>query len=281
MHTSLTDRLIRLALEEDLGTGDLTTRATVNPDAACDAVVVAKAPCVVAGTTYFSRVFELLDPSVATHPELSDGDHAGQGVVVARLSGPIEPILSGERAALNILQSLSGIATLTRRFVQAIEGTGARIVDTRKTPPGMRAMAKRAVLAGGGHNHRMGLDSGILIKENHIAAAGSVERAVQLARAAAPHSLRIEVEVTSAQEVAQALEAGADILLLDNMSLEAMADAVTDARSSGRSVLLEASGNLSLDRVRAVAEVGVDLLSVGAITHSAPAADLSLRVMRP
>lgn len=279
MHTSLTDRLIHLALEEDLGTGDLTTRATVSPEAQCRAVVVAKSPCVIAGTAYFSRVFELLGAPVQVSCELEDGDHAGSGETVIRLSGPVEPILSGERTALNILQSLCGIATLTRRFVDAIEGTDARIVDTRKTPPGMRTMAKQAVLAGGGSNHRMGLDSGILIKENHIASAGSVTRAVQLARSGAPHSLRVEVEVTNATEVGQALEAGADILLLDNMSLEAMGDAVARARAGSDSVLLEASGNLTLERVRSVAEVGVDLLSVGALTHSAPAADLSLRIV--
>jgi len=234
---------------------------------------------VISGMTYFNRVFELLGASTETRCVMNDGDHANAGDTLIHLSGPVEPILSGERAALNILQALCGIATLTRRFVDAIEGTAARIVDTRKTPPGMRTMAKQAVLAGGGSNHRMGLDSGVLIKENHIASAGSVTEAVARARAVAPHSLRVEVEVTNQAEVAEALAAGADILLLDNMSLEAMADAVKVTRATGRPVLLEASGNLSLERVRAVAEVGVDLLSVGALTHSAAAADLSLRIV--
>ena len=194
------------------------------------------------------------------------------------LRGNARDLLIGERTALNILQRLSGIATLTRRFVDAISGTSASIVDTRKTAPGMRAMAKYAVVQGGGSNHRFGLDSGIMVKDNHIASCGSLAEAVRRARAASPHLLKIEVEVTNPQELEEALEAQADVILLDNMSTEQLRAAVEVVARQPRRPLLEASGNLTLDRVREVAQTGVDLLSVGALTHSARAVDLSLRI---
>jgi nicotinate-nucleotide pyrophosphorylase (carboxylating) len=194
------------------------------------------------------------------------------------LQGSTQDVLVGERTALNILQRLSGIATLTRRYVDEISGTAASIVDTRKTAPGMRVMAKYAVVQGGGANHRFGLDSGVMVKDNHIAACGSLAEAVKRARRSNPHLLKIEVEVTTIDELSEALDAGADAILLDNMTTETMRTAVRIARAHPRSPLLEASGNLTLDRVREVAQCGVDLLSVGALTHSARAVDLSLRI---
>jgi nicotinate-nucleotide pyrophosphorylase (carboxylating) len=206
---------------------------------------------------------------------LSDGATFSVGDVIAQLSGPAADLLAGERVALNFLQHLSGIATLTKRFVEAVAGTKARIVDTRKTTPGLRLLEKYAVRAGGGHNHRLGLDDGVLIKDNHIVAAGGVAAAVTRARADAPHTVKIEVECTNIAQVDEALLAGANAILLDNMSLAEMTDAV--GRIGGRAVV-EASGGVTLDRVVAVAQTGVDLISVGALTHSASAVDLSMRV---
>ena len=274
------DALRRLALAEDIGTGDRTTLATVDPATRCRAVVVAKEPLVYAGGPWFRRVFELLDPAVHVELRSAEGEAVSAGAEVLGITGSAHSVLAGERAALNLLQRQSGIATLTRRFVEAIAGTGAVIVDTRKTAPGQRQLDKHAVAAGGGGNHRFGLDSGILIKDNHIVACGSVRAAVRRARERSPHGLRVEVEVTSLAELDEAIEAGADIVLLDNMGLPMMAEAVRRVRAAGRGVLVEASGNLDLGRVREVAEVGVDLLSVGALTHSVRAADLSMRFLR-
>ncbi|MCB9728927.1 MAG: carboxylating nicotinate-nucleotide diphosphorylase [Deltaproteobacteria bacterium] len=279
MNTEATDALIRLALAEDIGTGDRTTLATIPADARAQAVVVAKAPLVVAGGVWFARSFALCGGDVAVQTLVADGQAAEPGTVVLRLSGGARELLMGERTALNILQRLSGIATLTRRYVDAVAGTGARICDTRKTGPGMRTMEKHAVRMGGGSNHRFGLDSGILIKENHIAACGGLTRAVERVRSESPHGLRIEVEVTTLDELDEALAAGVDIVLLDNMDDATTREAVARIRRAPGRVLAEASGNLGLDRVRRVAELGVDLLSVGALTHSAPAADLSMRVI--
>ncbi|MGB0588347.1 MAG: carboxylating nicotinate-nucleotide diphosphorylase [Myxococcota bacterium] len=274
--TDATDQLIRLALAEDVGTGDRTTLATIAAGTQCAARVVAKEPLVLAGCAYAIRVFQHVDPTVRVTQLAQDGDAIASGVDVLTIEGEARSVLTAERTALNILQRLTGVATLTRRFVEAIAGSGARITDTRKTTPGMRAMQKHAVLAGGGSNHRFGLDSGILIKDNHIAACGSVAAAVSRARLGSPHSLRIEVEVTDLSELDMALEAGADIIMLDNMSNDMMREAVARGRRRAQPVLFEASGNLTLDRVAEVAATGVDLLSVGALTHSARSADLSL-----
>ncbi len=279
MISTQVDALIRLALDEDLGTGDQTTLATIPADAHGRAEVVAKAPLVLAGLPFFSRVFALLDPAVTVTALAAEGAQVAPGTRVAELDGPTRSLLAGERTALNILQRLCGTATVTRQYVDAVAGTGARVTDTRKTTPGMRLMQKAAVAAGGGANHRFGLDSGVLIKDNHIAACGSLTAAVTRARERAPHLLKIEVEATTLQQVDEAVAAGADIILLDNMSTAMMADAVRRVRASGRPVLLEASGNLTLARLREVAETGVDFLSVGALTHSAPAADLSLEIL--
>lgn len=272
------DRLIALALEEDVGTGDRTTLATIVDDAEVVGRVLAKEDLVLAGLPYFARVFACVDPRVTVEAIAPEGARVSAGTVVARVRGSARALLVGERTALNLLQRLSGTATLTRRFVDAIAGTGARITDTRKTTPGMRVMQKHAVVAGGGSNHRFGLDSGVLIKDNHIAACGGITAAITRARAHAPHLLAIEVEAGTLDEVDEALAAGADILLLDNMSTPTLAEAVARVRASGRAVLTEASGNLDLARVREVAATGVDLLSVGALTHSAAAADLSMKL---
>jgi nicotinate-nucleotide pyrophosphorylase (carboxylating) len=283
MHTALTDALIRLALAEDIGTGDQTTQATVDASAQAVAVVTAKSELVMAGGAWFARSFDLCGEgqrggAVSVEQCVADGQAAQPGDVVLRLSGGAWTLLAAERTGLNIVQRLSGIATLTRRYVAAVAGTGARICDTRKTSPGMRTMEKHAVRMGGGSNHRFGLDSGVLIKENHIAAAGGLRVAVERARARSPHGLRVEVEVTTLGELDEALAAGVDIVLLDNMDDATTLAAVRRVREVSAATLVEASGNMSLDRVRRVAELGVDLLSVGALTHSAPAADLSMRI---
>jgi nicotinate-nucleotide pyrophosphorylase (carboxylating) len=267
--------LLRAALAEDVGSGDLTTLATVPAEAQATATIVAKAAGVIAGLPVAARVFALTDPEVSFEAVVAEGATAERGTTVARLWGPARGILTGERVALNFLQHLSGIATRTAKLVELVAGTGARIVDTRKTVPGMRALAKYAVRVGGGQNHRHGLYDAILIKENHIAAAGGVGEAIRRARAAAPHTGRIEIEVESLDQLPEALDAGAEILLLDNMSPELMREAV---RRIGGRALTEASGNVNEATVAAVAAAGVDLISVGSLTHSVTALDLSLRL---
>lgn len=268
--------IIELALREDVGSGDLTTLATVPPLATGEAVIRAKEPGVIAGIPVATLVFQTLDPAVQVMPLIADGQHVTRGAIVARLAGPLRAILMGERTALNFLQRMSGIATLTSQYVAAVAGTRAVIVDTRKTAPGLRVLDKYAVRMGGARNHRFGLADGILIKDNHIIAAGGIAHAIDRARRAAPHPLRIEIEVKTLDELDAALAAGADLILLDNMTTEMIAEAVR--RTAGRA-LLEASGGMSLERVRAVAETGVDLISVGALTHSVRALDLSLDVI--
>ncbi len=269
-------RLIALALEEDLGRGDLTSEALIPVSLRAEGELLVKAEGVIAGMEVAEAVFHAVDPEVSWEALVEDGAAVHPGQVIARVRGRARAILAAERTALNFLQRLSGIATLTARFVAALQGTRARLVDTRKTTPGWRYLEKMAVRAGGGHNHRADLGSGILIKDNHLALSGNdVASAVRAARAAAPHPLRIEVEVTSLEGVRAALEAGAEAILLDNMPLERMREAV--ALVAGRA-LLEASGGITLETVRAVAETGVDLISCGAITHSARALDISLEI---
>lgn len=269
-----TDRVIRAALEEDVGVGDVTTEATVAADARTQAVLVAREKLRLAGLPAFRRVFELLDPNDtpewAVHYE--DGDEVPAGATVLVVTANARGLLTGERTALNLLQRLSGIATLTARWTAMIAHTPARLVDTRKTTPGLRALEKYAVRVGGGYNHRTGLYDGILIKENHIRAAGSLTKAVHDARERATHTLRVEVEVTTLDELEEALEAGADAVLLDNMDNAMLRVAVM--RADGRAVL-EASGGINEERLASVAETGVDLISAGALTHSARAVDLS------
>jgi nicotinate-nucleotide pyrophosphorylase (carboxylating) len=273
MRSPHVDRLIRTALEEDIGPGDVTTAATVTPGTLARAELVAKEEFLLAGIGVARRVFELLDAEVAFECLVADGLAVKRGEVLAWLKGDAASLLQGERVALNLLQRLSGVATLTAQFVKETAGTGATIVDTRKTTPGLRALEKYAVRVGGGGNHRMALYDGVLIKENHVAAAGGITTAVTRARRHAPHTLKIEVEVRSLEEVAEALAAGADILLLDNMDLAQLRAAVELV--GGRAVT-EASGGVNLDTVRAIAETGVDLISVGALTHSYRSVDISM-----
>ncbi len=272
------EAIVDLALVEDLGGGDVTTETTISAAARARGTIVAKADGVLSGLGVAAAVFHRVDPAVRFEARAADGQRVAPGEIVAAIEGSARSLLAAERVALNFLQRLSGVATLTARYVAAVTGTGARIVDTRKTTPGLRQLEKVAVRDGGGRNHRFNLTDGVLIKDNHLAAVGGhgperVARAVRLARERAPHPLRIEVEVTTLDELAEALAAEADIVLLDNMDLATLRLAV--AQTAGRA-LLEASGGVSLATVRAVAETGVDLISVGALTHSAPALDLSL-----
>jgi nicotinate-nucleotide pyrophosphorylase (carboxylating) len=264
--------LIDRALAEDIGAGDITTVAVVPEDARARARIEQRAPGVVAGLRVAEAVFRRVDASLRWHAHAGDGESLPAGLV-AEVAGPARPILAAERVALNFLGRLSGIATLTARFVAAAEGTGARILDTRKTTPGLRALEKDAVAAGGGHNHRGGLYDAVLVKENHAALAGGVGEAAKRALGAAPESVSVEVECASLDDVHAALDSGAARLLVDNMSPEQLREAVSAA--AGRAQL-EASGGITLENVREVAETGVDSISVGALTHSAPALDVSL-----
>jgi nicotinate-nucleotide pyrophosphorylase (carboxylating) len=272
MRSPLIERLLRNALEEDIGSGDITTAATVPPGTHARAELVAKEDFVLAGLDVARQVFALIDPQVAFEGLIADGQVVRRGEVIAWLKGDAASLLQGERVALNLLQRLSGVATLTARFVAAVDGTGATIVDTRKTTPGLRTLEKYAVRVGGG-NHRMALYDGVLIKENHVVAAGGITAAVARARVRAPHTVKIEVEVRDLAEVKEALAAGADILLLDNMDLKQLRAAVDLV---GGRTITEASGGVNLETVRAIAETGVNLISVGALTHSYRSVDISM-----
>ena len=269
------EALVALALEEDLGRGDVTSEAIFAASDASSGQIVAKEPLVVAGMAVAAAVFARVDRDTRFVARLEDGARADKGAIVAVVEGRTRSLLSAERTALNFLQQLSGVATLTRRFVDLVAGTRARIVDTRKTTPGWRLLDKEAVRAGGGANHRVDLAAGVLIKDNHVAACGGVRQAVERARAWAPHSLRIEVEVTAIAQIEDALAAGADIVLLDNF---VPADVATAVKQIAGRALVEVSGGINPDTVRAFAEAGPDLISVGALTHSARAVDLSLEV---
>lgn len=271
----LRDRIIRAALEEDIGAGDLTTDLIVDPGRKATASLLAKEELVLAGLAVFSRVFEILSTDMRFVYSFSDGQSVPAGSEICRLSGPVSAILTAERTALNFLQRMCGIATLTRRFVEKCSGGKARIIDTRKTAPGLRVFDKYAVRMGGGFNHRFGLGDGILIKDNHIAAAGSIGAAVARVRENAPHTLRVEVEVVDLAGLREAMEAGADVVLLDNMEPALMREA---AEIAGGRVLLEASGGIHLGNVAEIAATGVDLISSGALTHSPKAMDISLKI---
>jgi len=271
--------LIEAALREDVGAGDWTTLWTVGPEVTAEARILAKAEGVLAGMDVAREVFRLVDPSLEVRLLLGDGERVRPGTEVLRLSGAARSILTGERVALNFLQRLSGVATLARRYVDAVEGTGARILDTRKTTPGMRWLEKRAVVAGGAANHRVGLYDMVLIKENHIAAAGGIAAAVAAVRSHNRAGLKVEVETTTLAEVGEALEAGVDRILFDNMPLGLLAEAVARVRTWPElRPETEASGGVDLLTVGSIAETGVDFISVGAMTHSVPALDLSLLI---
>jgi nicotinate-nucleotide pyrophosphorylase (carboxylating) len=273
------DDFLRAALREDLGrAGDLTTDAIVSPEQRGAAAIVAREAGAISGLSAAARTFALLDPAIAVELAVADGAAVAAGTRLATVSGALRTILTGERTALNVLGRLSGVATATRRYVELVAGTKAAIVDTRKTTPGMRALEKAAVRHGGGKNHRFGLDDAILIKDNHVAVAGGIVPAIQAARAFAGHLVTIEIEVDSLLQLDQALGAGAHIVLLDNFTPEQLAEAVR--RTAGRA-LLEASGGVNAATVRAIAQSGVDLISIGALTHSAPTLDVALDIDTP
>lgn len=266
-------------LAEDIGRGDITTQATVAPDLRGMGRFLAKEYLVICGLEVAEAVFVHLDAEI---PEIetsfSDGDEVEEGTVFGTLKGYADVLLTGERVALNILQRMCGVATLTRQYVKAVEGTKAQIVDTRKTTPGLRLMEKYAVTIGGGKNHRMGLDDGVLIKDNHITLAGGITEAVVAAKEKVGHLHKIEVEITNWAQLREAIEAGADIIMLDNQTPDEAAKLVGMSRDMNPAVMIEASGGMDLERVRSFAEAGVDLISVGRLTHSARAVDISFKI---
>jgi nicotinate-nucleotide pyrophosphorylase (carboxylating) len=266
-------------LTEDIGRGDITTQATVAPDVRGMGRFLAKEYLVICGLEVAEAVFLHLDAEV---PEIettfSEGDEVEEGTIFGTLKGYADVLLTGERVALNILQRMCGVATLTRQYVKAVEGTKAQIVDTRKTTPGLRLLEKYAVTVGGGKNHRMGLDDGVLIKDNHITLAGGITEAVLAAKQKVGHLHKIEVEITNWAQLREAIEAGADIIMLDNQTPDEAAKLVGMARDLNPAVVIEASGGMDLDRVRSFAEAGVDLISVGRLTHSARAVDISFKI---
>ena len=267
------DRLIEQALLEDIHTGDITTLAVVPEKRHASARFIAKENLMVAGIATAARVFSMLDPASCFQACLRDGEKASPGTILATVHGEAAQLLMGERVALNLFQRMCGIATLTASFVEAVTGLKTRIVDTRKTTPGLRQLEKYAVRVGGGINHRTGLYDGVLIKENHIVAAGGITEAIRRAKAYIPHTMKIEIETETLSQVDEALAAGADIIMLDNMSLDEMRAAVAAIAGRAR---VEASGGVSLESVRAIAETGVDIISVGALTHSSRSMDISM-----
>ncbi|MDB4444539.1 carboxylating nicotinate-nucleotide diphosphorylase [bacterium] len=270
------DDAIRTALEEDLGPGDLTTDAIIAPESQARASLLAREALVLAGIQVFSRVFKLLSAETVFEYFFSDGQSVPAGETICIISGPARAILKAERTALNFLQRMSGIATLTKIYVDKVGSDRVRVVDTRKTAPGLRLFDKYAVRMGGGFNHRMGLFDGILIKDNHIMAAGSVAKAVRLAKGGAPHTIKVEVEVEDLDGVEEALQAGADVILLDNMPSDMIQKAVDLV---GGRATTEASGGITLENIEEIAKTGVDIISVGALTHSLRAVDLSMEIV--
>ena len=270
------DRIIRRALEEDLGSGDLTTNATIDPDLKGRASLLARETLVLAGLPVFIKVFRMLSVEIISEDYFEDGQVVQEGKKICQITGPANAILKGERTALNFLQRMSGIATLTKTYVDKVGLQKVRLVDTRKTAPGLRLFDKYAVRLGGGFNHRVGLYDGVLIKDNHISAAGSITNAVDLAKRKVPHTIKVEVEVEDLEALEEAIQAGADVVLLDNMSPHRLKEAV---RLSNGRVPLEASGGINLKNIEQIAKTGVDIISVGALTHSAKAVDISLEMI--
>ncbi|MCZ6638745.1 MAG: carboxylating nicotinate-nucleotide diphosphorylase [Candidatus Dadabacteria bacterium] len=267
------DLIIENTLEEDLGSGDVTTDAIFSVDDTCEALIIAKEEGIIAGIPIAERVFQKLDPEVTVTQNLKDGEHVNPGDEILVIKGSIHAVLSGERLSLNLLQRMSGIATATSKYVAAISGYRTRILDTRKTAPGLRVLDKYAVSIGGGCNHRFGLYDAVLIKDNHIDFAGNISNAVEIVRSKYQSKFKVEVETSTLDEVREALKAGADIIMLDNMTVEMMKEAVRII--NGKSIT-EASGGITLDTIGQVADTGVDFISVGAITHSSPALDIGL-----
>lgn len=268
-------KLIANALAEDIGPGDVTSEATIPAGSSSVAVILAKQHLILAGIDIAREVFRQLDPSIEFTAFAKDGETVHGGTELAKVSGNTRALLAGERVALNLLQHLSGIATLTSKYVEKVKGTKAEVLDTRKTLPGLRKLEKYAVRMGGGRNHRFGLSDGVLIKDNHITASGGIIKAVERAQKKAHHLLKLEVETKNLDEVVEALAAGADVIMLDNMPADVMREAVKLV--AGRA-LVEASGNVTLETVRHIAETGVDFISCGSLTHSVPAADISMKI---
>lgn len=268
------EQIITLALNEDIGTGDITTLSTIPADKTALGRFVAKEDMILCGIDLAAHIFARVDPSIELKANFKDGDAVKKGDVIATVSGNAQNVLTGERTALNFMQRLTGIATRTHASVAEVAGTNAKITDTRKTTPGLRVLEKYAVRVGGGTNHRFNLADGVLIKDNHIAVSGGIKNAVKNARAVIPHTLKIEVEVETKEQLAEALDAGADIIMLDNMSNDLMRECVGIV--AGRA-LVEASGNMGEKNLREVAETGVDIISIGALTHTVKAADISLK----
>ena len=268
-------QLIEIALKEDIGPGDITTDHLIEPNLPGRGTIIAKEPLVVAGLEIVERVFRCLDPDAQLRSEYKDGDAVASGDTIAEVEGRLRALLSGERTALNFLQRLSGVATFVRAHVNELKGKNSRLVDTRKTTPGWRVLEKYAVRVGGAHNHRMGLYDGVLIKDNHIAACGGIKKAVDRIRADVSHLLKIEVEASNLKQVEEALEAGADVIMLDNMSLQEIQEAT--ALIDGRAVV-EVSGNVKKSLLKSLADTGADIISAGALTHSARSVDISMRI---
>ena len=268
--------IIKMALEEDIGAGDLTTLNTIPPEQRAKGLFRAKRDCTVAGLFLLERLFSFLDSDVQIRCLCRDGDQVSRGTVIAEAEGVVRALLMGERTALNFLQRLSGTATLTRRYVDTIKDLPSKIIDTRKTTPGLRTLEKYAVRMGGGTNHRLGLYDAAIIKDNHIAASGSIAQAVEKVRSHSPFMSRVEVECEDLKQVQKALDAKADVIMLDNMDTATMKEAV---RLIKKRVWVEASGGITMERVREVAEAGVDFISVGALTHSAPAVDFNMKIV--
>ena len=274
--SALIKKIIELAIEEDVATGDITTDSIISANSKAVAIMTAKAPGVISGIDIVKLVFEHFDKDIIWTPYVKDGGKVMQGDAILRIEASYRALLTAERTALNILQRMSGIATTTSQFVKELEGTSAKILDTRKTAPGMRMLDKMAVKSGGGENHRIGLFDMVLIKDNHIKVAGGILNAVSQVRSKIPAGILIETETTNIEEVQQALEAGSDIIMLDNMENKTMADAVIMVKGKAKT---EASGNMSLERLRGVALTGVDYISVGALTHSVTALDISMNIV--
>lgn len=269
------EQLLKSALQEDVGPGDITTLNTVPPDSRGKGLFRAKKECVVAGLFLVEKIFRLLDSRVNVRALCRDGARVARGSVVAEVEGPVRALLMGERSALNFLQRLSGTATLTRRYVEAVKDFPCKIIDTRKTTPGLRTLEKYAVRMGGGTNHRLGLYDAALVKDNHIVASGSIRQAIESVRRHSPFMARIEVECSDMRQVEEALDAGADVIMLDNMGTKEMVEAV---RLINKRAWVEASGGITMERLREIAETGVDFISIGALTHSAPAVDFNMKI---
>lgn len=276
LNTNLIVNHIKAWLEEDIGTGDVTTLSTVAADSKAQGIIHVKEDGVACGLQVAEAVFAELDADLQFESKIMEGDSVRKGDIIATVTGSTRSILTGERLALNLLQRMSGIATRTRQYVEALEGLPARLVDTRKTTPGHRMLEKYAVRVGGGHNHRFGLYDAVMIKDNHIKGAGGITQAVTSARAAIPHTMKIEVEVESFEQVEEALAVQADIIMLDNMTHEHMRQAVSMIRNHSPHVVIEGSGSVSLETIRSLAETGVDVISVGRLTYSVSSLDISL-----